>query len=87
MRTLLGLIELGVQVWGIIAFWGTAWSITMLVFLSLSILLAVYVAGKQQANEAVAKEIVNNLFKEVEKEKPEEESKFTSFFKKEQEDE
>lgn len=72
MALLLGLIALGVEVWGIIAFWGTSWSITSLVLLGISVLRSTFAAGAE-----IATKENNNLPEE----KPTE-SVFTSFFKK-----
>lgn len=44
-----GLIELIVEVWGIISFWGSPWSIITLIMLIVNVLAVTYMVGKQQA--------------------------------------
>lgn len=65
MKSLLGLIELGVLTWGIIAFWGTPWSIAALVWIILDICVACYFVGKRHSKPAdTASSIFADYFKD-----------------------
>lgn len=86
MRTFLGFLQIIVTIWGIIAFWGTPWSIVALIILAIELLVATYLTGKQQQSKEIEDRMTElaTLIVGKEDKKEKKNSVFENFFKKDE---
>lgn len=82
MSLALGIIELGLLVWGMFLLWGTPWATTVLVWFFFNFCTACYVAG--QKSRTHTRELAEKMFKD---QSEKQESIFSTFFKNNKEDE